>query len=250
MSDYYSKILWHFTGSPIDIKWDQVAQPLDIIKNSSPKPTEDSLQILIEILKSKILRATCIEKLYGIRETDKFCCVTDIPLIHLYKHKEYYGNVALGFNSNKIYKEFNPVLYIPRHGIINSAVFEEEGFETWTPEQLKTIGIDANTAERSGYELDTNGKYQVPITSIDYKENSILEKYLLNYIKISNFSDEPGRSFYQEREWRRIGDFNFDFGDLSAIIVPESYSEIVIKKISNLKISNISILTWELLEKT
>ena len=142
------------------IDWREVRQPTDIINQGRPKPTEDSWNIVLKILESKCLMATCSEKLYGYRETDRFCCVTDIPLHHLDKHKLYYGDVAIGFNSTKIYESFNPVLYVKRSGIINKAIEIEEGHEERSVDFPRKMGIDSDTAKRSGFVQDEQGNYR------------------------------------------------------------------------------------------
>ncbi|MEX2409815.1 MAG: abortive infection system antitoxin AbiGi family protein [Candidatus Paceibacterota bacterium] len=249
MNKYYSNIFWHFTGSPKNIKWDEVHKPADIIKDATTKSTYEAWDILKKILDSKILKATCNEKLYGYRETDKFCCVTDIPLMNLHRHKKYYEDVALGFNSSNIYDAFNPVLYTSMSGIIKKVISVEDKKEVWTKEQAENIGIDEEIAKRSGFELDDNGNYIVPTTTFGYSENTALEKYFLNFVKLSIFSDEAGESFYQEKEWRKIGDFRFEYDDLSAIIIPKSHLGEVVDYLSEKGITDISTFTWEILSK-
>lgn len=84
-----SKIFWHFVGSPENIDWLKLKKPKDILLSGNPKKNERSWDILTAILESKKLLATCNEKLYGFRQTDKFCCVTDLPFKSLVYHRQY-----------------------------------------------------------------------------------------------------------------------------------------------------------------
>jgi hypothetical protein len=249
--NYNSNIYWHFTGSPENVDWQTISMPKDIIYGREPKPTDLAWQILVKILASKKILATAQERLYGVRKTDNFCCVTDIPINHLHKHKAYYGDVAVGFKTKSIHTAFNPVLYIPHDGVIESAIQVIEGYETWSSIDLEAIGTDRETAIRSDFIPNPNeDSFQVPFSRILLNPNTDLEKHLLNYLKITKFSDKPGESFYQEREWRRIGDFYFEYLDIAAIIVPEQLLANVYQKLNEFGITEVSVLSWELIENS
>jgi len=244
MNNYNSNIYWHFTGSPDGVDWAALTMPKEIIKEKKPKSTEKAWCRLAQILASKKLLATAQEKLYGFRATEKFCCVTDIPMNNLHKHKEFYGDVAVGFRSEAIHREFNPVLYIPKVGIIKAAIVTEEGVETWTRSQMEAEGIDRETAKRSRcIPNDDESEFSMPYARVGYKENTKLEKHLLNYLKFTKHSCEPGESFYQEREWRCIGDFWFEYSDIAAIIVPKKLLGDACQKLNELGITEVSVFS-------
>jgi hypothetical protein len=46
------------------------------------------------------------------------------------------------------------------------------------------------------------------------------ENPFLNFIKITDFGTEPDETFYSEREWRCIGDYEFRAEDIEAVIAP------------------------------
>lgn len=247
MTNLNSRIFWHFTGSPGGVEWGQIKYPKEIIKNKKPKSPLDSFEIVKKIFNNKSLLAKCVEKVYGNRKTEKFCCVTDIPINHLNKHKEFYGEVAIGFNSNKIYKKFNPVLYIPKADIIKNAI---EVIETIENVKIEELGLDPETAIRSEFTDNKDGTWAMPSTIIQYAKNSPLEKYLLNHLKITSFSDEPDQSFYQEKEWRKIGNFDFEHDDVEAIIVPKSLINESISFLNSIRLTNISIISWDIISKS
>ncbi|MCX6338639.1 MAG: abortive infection system antitoxin AbiGi family protein [Candidatus Aureabacteria bacterium] len=111
---YYSNIYWHFTGSPRGIDWGACKKPKDILLQGKPRPPEEALHTLFSILEIRKLLATCDERISEKLKTQKFCCVTDIPLMDLELHSRYYGEVALGFNCSRIHMDFNPVLYFSK----------------------------------------------------------------------------------------------------------------------------------------
>ncbi|MFG1491075.1 abortive infection system antitoxin AbiGi family protein [Oceanospirillum sp. HFRX-1_2] len=114
---YYSNIYWHFTGSPKGIDWSIARCPKDITDQGPILNSLDAADILKKILDSSYLKATCTERISKGKETDTFCCVTDIPLKDLPSHAPYYGKVAIGFKSEAVHKHFVPVLYIPEQNL-------------------------------------------------------------------------------------------------------------------------------------
>ena len=218
---YYSNIYWHFTGSPSGIDWGKIRRPKDILKHGKPKDIEDSIAILKKILKNKTLKATATEEIFSEHLTEEFCCVTDIPLNSLVNHKKFYGNVAIGFNCNKIHKFFNPVLYLPQKFLLKSA----GSIKITTPE---------------------NEFVEMPAYTLDREK---INRYFFNHIKITMFSEKADDSFYQEREWRKIGDFKFEEKDIEAIIAPKECTQEIIKFLKDYKFYNPSIISWDLIDK-
>jgi len=47
-------------------------------------------------------------------------------------------------------------------------------------------------------------------------------------MKFSFFSDEVDESFYQEKEWRKIGNFYFENDDIEAVIVPKNHIDQIV----------------------
>lgn len=234
---YYSNIYWHFTGSPKDINWSLIYCPKDIKKYGSPKTDEECLIILDSIIKSKTLLAKSKETIDAHIITDPFCCVTDIPIQNLEEHTQYYGNIAIGFKHNQVHKQFNPVLYIPKNLL---PVRSKKANEYIYPALGLVGGFSSIFGKGNG--LIGMGS---PITIDEEKVGS----YIINHFKITSFSDKSGETFYREREWRKTGDFQFEYDDIAAIIVPKGSFSSVKNIIGKIGITDISILTWELLEK-
>jgi hypothetical protein len=226
--NYYSNIYWHFTGSPKNIEWNLIYCPKDIRKYGAPKTDRESLDILKSIISSETLLAKAKESIDTHIISETFCCVTDIPIQNLEEHKPYYGNVVIGFKHGKIHKNFNPVLYIPKNIL---------------PVRSK------NTATS----FAITGDLLTLLKNVYSPENVIDEdkigSYLINHFKITSFSDKSEETFYREREWRKIGNFNFKHNDIAVIIVPSRFITDVKKMLANIESQDISIMTWELLKK-
>ena len=239
MQRYYSKVFWHFTGSP-DVNWDDVTMPREI--RGWTKSVRDSVSILEMILSSSKLKAGAPEKIYGRITTEGFCSVSDIPFKDLTYHSEYYGKVAVGFSAEKIYKHFNPVLYIEPDFPIP--------IDTETDNKRK-VDLNKKEDDLQAYELFHN--------ILDFEEseeyNEFLDKYLgylKKFIKITRFSEKEDETFYREREWRsKNGDFHFEQEDIEAVIVPKSYVQEVDRMLKNLEYRHyVPIIPFEFLEKS
>lgn len=241
---YYSKIYWHFTGSPELIDWGEIKKPSDILKFGKPKSLEQSIISLKGIIKTKELWATASERIVENLNTEKFCCVCDIPFKDLLNHSTYYGEVAIGFSAESIHKEFNPVFYFnyDKLSIIDDKLYVDDNC---------TIDDDLEiNDEESGFKLFEK--------IFNNEENNFqlaksLEKTLgdlKNYIKMTSFSDREEETFYSEREWRKIGNFTFDVKNIEAIIVPNKYIEEIRKYlIENSYHDEISILSLDFINK-
>ena len=244
---YFSNIYWHFTGSPRNIDWGLCRCPKDILELGKPRRPKDSLETLFAILESKKLLASCTEKISKRIHTDPFCCVTDIPLMDLSLHSRYYGKVVIGFNCPKIHRLFNPVLYYP------SKRFPRK-IHIPPPYGEQLIVDDFDNIDTEWYDVEElpNGKFKLTrkgrqlrfqATEID---SSKIDRYFINHLKITDFSHRNAESFYQEREWRKIGDLYFDRSDVEAVIIPKRLKNITEKFILGTEdFKDLTILTWE-----
>lgn len=226
MQRYYSNVYWHFTGSPEDVEWHEVEKPKDLTDRYEPKETEVAYDIVEKILSSKKLIGDCTERIFWTEETYPFCCVCDIPIKDLFHHKEYYGDCAIGFRSTAIHEKFSPVLYInPNH-----------------------IPLDMQR------KIDLNKKYKKDGSADELLKDLFgyskeVAGTLSNFLKLTGFGEDDGDSFYREREWRHFGDFHFEEGDVSAIIVPEEYIDRVTKYLIDNKFESVSVMSWEFLKR-
>lgn len=241
---YYSGVYWHFVGRP-KIGPYLIESPNDYTKKGRRvKNPSESFDIVKNILKTKTLLATATEAVaFGdkVINSDKFCCVTDIPLKDLELHGTYYGHTAIGFTSKAIHRdEWNPVWYI------NPKQFMPLQFSGFMADVLSSLRQDTPPIPEA----------QVPEDPINRSINIALDswisdfrKNILNWIKVTRFSSNPGESFYHEREWRHIGDFHFqDPGkDIVAIIVPARQVRKTKELLRTLLLRSVSVVSWDLI---
>ncbi|ESQ08482.1 MAG: hypothetical protein N838_18720 [Thiohalocapsa sp. PB-PSB1] len=218
MQRYRSGIFWHFTGSPRGVDWSSIRRPSDILKTGKPAQDTDAADTAIKILESQKLLGTCVERVSETQETEKFCCVTDIPLKDLHNHAKHYGRVAIGFSATRIHKNFLPVIYIPTDQIPASKEYVKPNEDAldWAHQCYK----NGNYQEAEYYEQMAWSAYGERVISA--LDESAAGTYFVNFIKVTDFSSKDEDTFYSEREWRHIGDFEFLPQHVEAVIAPKS----------------------------
>lgn len=245
---YFSQVYWHFTGSPEGIDWSKISAPIDIIRKGSIKSDERATDIAVAILNDKKLKASAEEMIASNLKSDKFCCVTDVPIKDLQYHGQYYGRVAIGFRGQPIHSKFLPVVYIPKDRLpeLKNIIEPDEKLMKIALELLSSTG---GWAQKQGETLWYQAQKQKKTQTIaDPKQYNDLFR---NLIKITEFSPEQGGSFYAEREWRHFGDFEFGPNDVEAVLAPEAQLakfQTILRE-PPYDQHTITVLSWEFLSK-
>lgn len=234
---YYSNVYWHFTGSPTDLDGTLLTKPADIGRYGNLKTLDESTDILVEILRSRKLLATSVEKISESLTTEAFCCVTDIPLKDLPLHARHYGKVALGFRASAIHECFVPIMYLSKDNQMMK-------------QQLIPNGNGSVATEASAGALEKSNGYRIQHPN-QSSQSVIQANPFLNFVKITDFSVESDMTFYSEREWRHVGDFEFDADAIEAIIAPaEKLPDLRQRLFKELGYPDtLSLFSWEFLEQ-
>lgn len=242
---YYSNIYWHFTGSPKGIDWREVRCPADIAKQGPILDSATATATLKLILTSQKLLGSCTERVVADLETAKFCCVTDIPLKDLPSHAPYYGEVAIGFKASAVHKAFLPVMYVPTESM--------PVVEMMLPNRKLTemaydfLMYQGSFQEQQAMKLLAQAAHNKEL--LRKPDPEAMKGFLMNFVKVTDFDTSPENTFYREREWRNIGDFNFSVEDVAAVVVPESHVfEVRTYMDKEGYPGSISIVAWELIE--
>lgn len=247
MSDqrYYSNFYWHFTGSPKGIDWRKVRRPADIANHGSIVDPTTATNTLKLILTSKKLLGSCTERVVEDLETVKFCCVTDIPLKDLPSHAPYYGKVAIGFKARTVHKAFLPVMYVPTESMpVVEMMVPNRKLTEMAYDFLKYQG---SFQEQQAMKLLSQAEHNNE--AICKPDSEMMKGFLMNFVKVTDFDTSPENTFYREREWRNIGDFNFAVEDVAAVVVPESFIADARAHLDKEGYPrSISIVAWEFIE--
>jgi hypothetical protein len=217
-----SKILWHFTGGPV---WN----PQTRRQNDRPKPVKDSYRALKAILESKVVLAGKSEEIFktqrpasedpilaasgedlegmsliSFKPTSNVVCVADIPIQHLHYHAKRYGRMAIGFKREAILRElFNPVLYTLENSELNRVLHK----------------LHSELRQSNKYfDWENHAQCEELIRLAEESEERALS--VLSWVK--TFSESEFHSIYCEREWRKVGNFGFQYSDIELIVLPKA----------------------------
>ena len=242
---YYSNIYWHFTGSPKGIDWREVRCPADIAKQGPILNPATATATLKLILTSRQLLGSCTERVVSDLETDKFCCVTDIPLKDLPSHSPYYGKVAIGFKASAVHKAFLPVMYVPTQSMpVVEMMVPNRKLTEMAYDFLKYQG---SFQEQQAMKLLSQAVHNKE--AVRKPDPEQMKGFLMNFVKVTDFDTSPENTFYREREWRNIGDFSFAVEDVAAVVVPESFISEAQEHLDKEGYPRlISIVAWEFIE--
>ena len=215
-----SKILWHFTGGK---KWDARRNRY----SDQMKSHIESVEVVKKILESQTLKVGSFkEKIFidgEMLETNKVCCVADIPSVHLDTHSKRYGKCAIGFHRDSLIRNgFNPVFYIRQD---KAALTElQKSFS-----QIRDLDFDtvdfmnvllSNPSNHGDLTISDgiSSEFTKMKEKIEYLKRSM--KYFQSFIKTINDTSE-WNDIYLEREWRYPHDFNFSISDIAMVVLPK-----------------------------
>lgn len=232
---FTSGLFWHFTGGPI-INIGEIKKREEV-QGEKRKTTSEATKILLEILKSKTLKATSEEHLFPNKDesfkTLPFCCVTDIPFKRLHLHSQYYGRVTIGFKPEEIYDNFYPIRY-----------------DNTSDREFNKVHRTIVRFNERADKLRSNVTKQL----IDDLIAEIL--FDLSLCKRTTFDTDFNKSFYYEREWRCFEDFEFEPKDVGAIIVPDTkrlngkesfYDNVITSKVYTTEYNQVPVIPWKLI---
>lgn len=216
---FSTNVLWHFTGYN--------------------KGEEESLAIIKKIIEEKKLRIgkSPVEILMksGERRWGHCCsCMGDIPFKDLRIHTSRYGKYGVAFDKIKAIKDgkFNPVLYMHKDHI----------FFEYTENELLPHIDQLTSIKVAGKKL-----YEYLVLFGTYIKRSDLTAP----ISIGNriVDDLQNNNFYYEREWRSAYDWDFEKNDIEAIMVQRKNVKEIKDFLEKNEMSDVSIVTYEMLLK-
>jgi hypothetical protein len=256
---YFSDVFWHFPGSPDFPEGFWPKKPQDIFaKGLAPKEPSEGVAIVEKIAESGRLLATCSDPITNNWSTNKFCCVTDIPMKDLPHHAAFYGKVAIGFRALAVHGGgFLPVQYVPEQFLPH---LEELVPAPLDPAMMKTVyefdelewgsGSANDRAMRGIFNQARRKAEEEGTVEKRVDEGAIGANSLADYLKITDFSVNPADTFYAEREWRRVGDFVFEKENVAAVAAPEEHLGAVREALFDRLgyPATLSVIAWEFVE--
>jgi hypothetical protein len=217
---FATKVLWHFTGYN--------------------KSEEDSFGILKSIISERKLRLGKIHSEVILPSGKKrlgypSICMCDIPFKDLRIHISRYGKYAISFDKTKAIAsgQFNPVFYMHKDHFLFK----------YTEEELLPY-IDTLVSSGNEYSEKINNFLLLLGTYVKPSD-------LTAPISIGNthLDEMQNNNYYYEREWRSAYEWNFKNEDIEAIMVQKKDIKEINKIIEANGISDVPIITYEMVEK-
>ena len=227
---YISKELTHFIGRDL--------------------PEEEQYSLLVTILQSSFLshppHNPMISGGYSYESWNSLCenemfepsviCFCDIPLPDMKIHIGKYSPFGLSFlKSFLVEKGANPVFYISKNSMVADFDYDIDKNEYRIISNINRckffddklgdfmelfIQIEEVLKERN----ENNSKeYLMKL----FKLKLFMHMHLFCFIKFfdDTKTDDDHDNFYMEREWRLIGNLNFELKDVYRVILPETYGK-------------------------
>lgn len=247
---YVSDELTHFVGKDLPDENDQYKLLIDIINSGwlTHPPHENS---------EKNSGGLTLSSHSKISENQMYSpeviCFCDIPVEDLGIHITKYSRFGLSFiKSFLINKGANPVFYVSRGSMVKvwpnandpnnySKVLRSELYDNMIINYrdliqdlmiyFKDLFYQSTEVIRSNQLQDKIGDFQSRVLELE----KFLDFHIFSYVKFfdSSKSEDDPENYYMEREWRMIGNLNFNVADVCRVFLPEDYSQMFRKDVLN-----------------
>ena len=217
---YVSKELTHFVGQQLreeGIKKEEFEEKqynllLKILTDGelrSSTPDKGELRIHLTARMSD-------NKMY-IHHTVCFC---DIPVNDLDIHMKKYSRFGLSFlKSFLVQKGASPVFYIAKNSIINTGNLKNRSdyFDEMISECQKFLN---QMIIHKNVDMELESKKWFNLWEF-------LNRFVFSFMKFFDDKkpDDSEDNYYMEREWRIVGDLDFELNDVYRVILPERFAE-------------------------
>lgn len=163
-------------------------------------------------------------------------CFADIPMNDLKIHMNKYSEFGIGFKKEFLIENgANPVFYVNEKSMIPiNYNFDNDGKLVITKIDRKTY-FETNIKSLFTHLQKLDDFYNNAPEVIGRSRESIdlqkvthfLDFYIFSFIKSWELKDDENddENYYYEREWRIVGNIEFNLCDVERIIIPKDYSK-------------------------
>lgn len=239
---YISDELTHFVGKGLSSENDQYNLLVNILSSGclTHPPHEHTANTSGGLTLSQHLKAS--ENLMYSPEVVCFC---DIPLDDIGLHITKYSRVGLAFKKSFLVERgVNPVFYISKDSKVKywpsadepnkfSKIHRSELFDTMIDnyqDLVKDLMIYFNDLFYQSTEVIASKVLQDKIRKFQHRVfelETFLDFHIFSHLKFfdSSKSEDDPENYYMEREWRMIGNLQFNISDVRRIFLPEHFAE-------------------------
>jgi hypothetical protein len=219
---YVSTDLTHFVGAKLKAQRDQYRLLKSILKSctlkASPGPVTTPQYLLV---RKTHLPLSSNEACLG-----SVVCFCDIPLCDLPLHMSKYSQFGLAFTKDYLAESGAlPVIYVPVRGRPALLPYEDYGRKRVASQ---AVGFNEfwRLFQRIEEAVPAIEKAELPEAARDLRRMMrFLECNIVSNFKFFDhrLDDTEDEHYYMEREWRVSQNVTFTLGDVTRIIIPESY---------------------------
>jgi hypothetical protein len=178
-------------------------------------------------------------------------CFADIPLEDISLHMEKYSSIGLSFSKDFIAAQGGvPVHYLPTEAIVKrsadlspekiqeivashggealhehmyESVSKAQHFDEMLKEHHELFAIFSELAQKSDPSPGVSGLFKRVL-----KLERFLDFHLFSYFKFFDHrkAEDDQDNYYFEREWRIVGNLQFEIDDVKSVLIPSQYSRV------------------------
>ncbi|MBC8484459.1 MAG: hypothetical protein H8D45_00245 [Bacteroidetes bacterium] len=212
---YISKQLTHFAGRHCANLEAQYKLFLSILKSGRLSNSEENAKKPEGISEIEINYNAKIsqDKMY----IPQMVCFCDIPFKELKFHIKKYSRFGIAFYKDFIVRKGGtPVYYLPlrAQASYSNNIKKGELFD----KELESLNC---------FLSETANKKQELKDGIKHIQENFLAYHIFSYVKFFDHElpDGDSENYYFEREWRLLGNLDFNIGDIATILIPKNYKK-------------------------
>jgi hypothetical protein len=219
---YISKELTHFLGRELLNDEERYKLLVKILKERwiTHPPHENTISgnlmvnLSAQVSNNEMFNPQCI-------------CFCDIPISDIDIHTRKYSRFGLAFLKDFLApRGASPVFYIANNSIayINSGLYRGEYFDISIKEYHEFVAKLRQVSESTSA---TRDKLRIELTDKFNKVEFFLHFTIFSFLKFfdNTLSEDNEKNYYMEREWRIIGNLNFELKDVYRVILPSEFTQ-------------------------
>ena len=144
-------------------------------------------------------------------------CFCDIPSKQLKTHINKYSPFGIAFSKDFIVRKGGtPVYYIPL-----------QAKASYSSNIKKGEFFDGKLDWFFNYFLSETDNEKQKLKDMIINIENFLTFHIFSYVKFFDHElpDDDSNNFYFEREWRKLGNLDFNISDITTIFIPSNYEE-------------------------
>ena len=158
-------------------------------------------------------------------------CFCDIPVEDLHIHVRKYSNFGLSYlKAYLVDKGASPVFYVAKNSVVRPLPATLEGYdEVFRRLDAREEPLEATTRcayfDRMAVELNDHFR-PAGAGVLPSALHNFLTFNVMSFVKVfdDQLPDDDPKNYYMEREWRMLGNLEFELNDVHRVVLPQVYA--------------------------